>query len=155
HPDHGDAYFVLGLYDYYVELVPSFVKMFRFLLFLPAGNRVDGLKQIERAAAHGTLFGPRAEMALVEIYSTLEGRVAEAVTTGEKLRRRYPDNDAIDFEMAELYSSESVEDYGQAAAAYQEVIDRRRVDSSLEGSTSRYRGLSGLSNARQSQWRFD
>src|SRR5262245_33871698 len=54
HPDHGDAYFVLGLYDYYVELVPSFVKMFRFLLFLPAGNRVDGLKQIERAAAQGT-----------------------------------------------------------------------------------------------------
>lgn len=155
HPEHGDAYFVLGLYNYYVELVPSFVKMFRFLLFLPAGNRTEGLKQIERAAAQGPLFGPRAEMVLVEIYSTLEGRVAEAVAVGAKLRRRYPANDEIDFAMAELYSSASVEDYGQAAAAYQEVIDRRRVDPSLEGSTSRYRGLSGLSNVRQDQWRFD
>jgi hypothetical protein len=88
-------------------------------------------------------------MVLVEIYSTFEGRIAEAVATGEKLRRRYPANDTIDFVMADLYSSASVEDYGQAAAAYQEVIDRRRVDPSMEGSTSRYRGLSGLSNARQ------
>jgi hypothetical protein len=94
-------------------------------------------------------------MMLVEIYSTFEGRIAEAVATGEKLRRRYPANDTIDFVMADLYSSASVEDYGQAAAAYQEVIDRRRVDPSVEGSTSRYRGLSGLSNARQNQWRFD
>jgi hypothetical protein len=58
HPEHGDAYFVLGLYNYYVELAPSFVKIFRFLLFLPAGNRTEGLKQIERAGGAGCLAGP-------------------------------------------------------------------------------------------------
>jgi TolA-binding protein len=77
------------------------------------------------------------------------------VATGEKLRQRYPKNDDIDFAIADLYSSASVENYSQAAAAYQEVIDRRRVDASLDGSIARYRALSGLSGARQNQWRLD
>ena len=42
HPEHGDAYFMLGAYNYYVEIAPAFVKLIRPLLFLPAGNRVEG-----------------------------------------------------------------------------------------------------------------
>jgi len=55
-PEHGDAYFMLGAYNYYVEIVPSFVKLIRPLLFLPAGNRVEGLKQLERAYTQGPCF---------------------------------------------------------------------------------------------------
>jgi tetratricopeptide (TPR) repeat protein len=48
HPEHGDAYFVLGTYNYYVEIAPAFVKLIRPLLFLPASDRAEGLKQLER-----------------------------------------------------------------------------------------------------------
>jgi tetratricopeptide (TPR) repeat protein len=155
HPETGDAYFVLGVYNYYADLAPTFFKALRFMLFVPPGNRVEGLKQIERAASQGALFGPRAQLLLVELYSTLEGRPAEAVTIGERLQSQYPASDDVDFAMADLYSSPSVENFERAARAYQEVIDRRRSDSSLEGSTARYRALFGLSNARFSEWRIE
>src|SRR6185295_18219180 len=92
HPEHGDAYLPLGMYNYYVELAPAFFKVLRFLLFLPSGNRVEGLKQIERAGSQGSLFGPRADLLLVEIYSEFEGRAADAIATGERLQQRYPAN---------------------------------------------------------------
>ena len=155
HPDEGDAYLVLGIYNYYADLAPTFLKVLRLMLFLPPGNRVDGLKQIERAAAEGTYFRPRAEMLLVEIYSTFEGRAAEALAISERLRQEFPVSDAVSFTIAELYSSPSFESFDRAAAAYQEVVDRRRVDSSPDGSAARYLALFGLSDARFNQWRLD
>ena len=44
HPEHGDAYLPLGLYNYYVGIAPTFVKVLRVLLFLPGGNRATGLR---------------------------------------------------------------------------------------------------------------
>ena len=79
HPEHGDAYLALGLYNYYVELAPAFFKVLRLLLFLPSGNRAEGLKQIERAASEGSYFGAQAQELLIEIYSEYEGRVPDAI----------------------------------------------------------------------------
>ena len=73
HPEHGDAYFMLGAYNYYVEIAPSFVKLIRPLLFLPAGNRAEGLKQLERAYTQGSLFSFQAGMLLMEIYGIVRG----------------------------------------------------------------------------------
>ena len=70
HPEHADAYFALGAYNYYVELAPAFARVLRLLMFLPSGNRVEGLKQIERAYTEGSLFAPQAGLLLVEIYGT-------------------------------------------------------------------------------------
>jgi hypothetical protein len=58
-PQRGDAYFTLGMYNYYVDIAPSFVKFLRIFLFLPGGNRAEGLKQIERAAREGTCCSRR------------------------------------------------------------------------------------------------
>ena len=85
HPQTGDGAFVLGAYNYYVELAPSFAKVLRFLLFIPAGNRVEGLKQIERAYREGSLFSFPAGMLLLEIYGSFEGRPAEGVQVAERL----------------------------------------------------------------------
>ena len=145
---------MLGLYNYYVDVAPSFIKVLRTFLFLPPGNRVEGLKQLERTSI-GARNGPRAQMVLLDIYSSLENRPLDAVAVGERLRQRHPANDDVDFAMAEVYSSASLEDYAGAVAAYQRVIDRRRVDPSLEGSTARYRALLGLANARLNQWHLD
>jgi hypothetical protein len=78
-PNHGDAYLTLGLYNYYVALAPSLFKVVGRMLFLPAGNRAKGLEQLERAAAAGTWFAPRARLLLMGIYGTTEHRPAEAL----------------------------------------------------------------------------
>ena len=155
HPEHGDAYLVVGAYNYYVDLAPTFFKTLRFLLFLPPGNRVEGLKQLERAAAQGSYFGPKAQTILLDVYSAFEGRTADAVATAERLKKQFPASDPVDAAIGELYASEALEDYARAAAAYQAIVDRRSVDGTLSGSTARYRALEGLSSARLSQWRLE
>ncbi len=153
HPEHGDAYLALGLYNYYVELAPAFFKVIRFLLFLPAGNRAEGLKQIERSASQGSLFGPQAQELLIEVYSQYEGRVADAVTTADRLLERYPGNDDFAFTVAELYSSAAVDDHRRAGEIYQRVADRRKGDESGDAPTTYYRALLNLANTRMSEWR--
>ena len=155
YPGHADAYLTLGLYNYYVDIIPTFFKVFRFLMFLPSGNRVEGLKQIERAAAQGVLLGPQAQGILVEVYSQFEGRTAEALALAERLQRQYPQNDELGFALGTLYAGPGLEDRNRAAAIYQQIADRRRTDESAEGLAARYNALSAVAGARVDQWRVD
>jgi tetratricopeptide (TPR) repeat protein len=153
HPNSGDGAFVLGAYNYYVELAPAFAKVLRFLLFIPAGNRVEGLKQLERAHREGRLFSFPAGMLLLEIYGTFEGRPAEGVQVAERLAREYPDNPSVQFSLAELYANPGVEDFDRAAQVYAslaESLARREGRGTL-----RYRATLSLAAMRQEQWRLD
>ena len=47
-PNLNDAYFGVGLYNYFVDTLPTYVKMLRFLILLPGGDRLEGLRQIQR-----------------------------------------------------------------------------------------------------------
>ena len=153
HPEHGDAYFALGTYNYYVELAPAFIKVIRPLLFLPSGNRVEGLKQLERAYSDGSLFSFQAGMALMEIYGSFEGRPADGVRVGEQLARAYPDNPSVQFSLAELYLGPAVEDPASAARQYERVIasEARRSDKR----PTLYQAQLGLASSLQQQWRGD
>ena len=155
HPEDGDARLVRGMYNYFVDLAPAFVHIFRFLLFLPAGNRASGLADIEYAAAHGVLFGRMAQLQLVPIYGALEGRPAEAIALGERLERAVPANDEAAFALADVYISPAVEARDLAGRVYQGVIDRHRTDETPDGVTARARALYGLSGARFDAWRCD
>jgi tetratricopeptide (TPR) repeat protein len=153
HPEHGDAYFALGTYNYYVELAPAFLKVIRPLLFLPSGNRAEGLKQLERAYTNGSLFSFQAGMVLMEIYGSFEGRPTDGVRVGEELARRYPDNPSVQFALAELYLGPAVEDPVKAARQYERVIayETRRG----EKRPTLYQAQLGLASSLQQQWRGD
>jgi hypothetical protein len=153
HPDHGDAYLTLGLYNYFVDIAPAFVKVLRILLFLPAGNRVEGLKQIERAAAEGDLVAPLAQQNLLPIYSLFEGRAEQAVALAERLQQRFPANDDFAMTIADVYAGPALEDHDRAANVYAAIAKRRANDSTLDGSGARYRAILGLAIERFEQWR--
>jgi tetratricopeptide (TPR) repeat protein len=155
HPEDGDAHLVRGMYNYFVDLAPSFVHIFRFLMFLPAGNRSSGLTDIEYAAAHGALFARMAQLQLVPIYGALEGRPAEAIALGEGLERALPANDEAAFALAEVYISPAVEARDLAGRVYQGVVDRHGLDDTNDGVTARARALYGLAGARFDAWRCD
>jgi len=155
HPDNGDVHLVRGLYNYFVDLAPSFVRMFRFLLFLPGGNRTTGLQDIEFAAAHGVYFGRTAQLQLVPIYGALEGRPAEAIAFGERLERELPANDDVAFALADVYISPSVEARDRAGQVYERVLDRHRADPTADGAAARARAWYGLAGARFEAWRCD
>jgi hypothetical protein len=152
-PEHGDAYFALGTYNYYVDIAPSFVRVLRLFLFLPGGNRVEGLKQIERAHREGSLMSFQAGLILMEVYGQFEGRTADAIAIGERLVRQYPDNPTVHFELAEQYLSPAAEDYAGAAARYEALIARE--DRRAEERPAKFQARLGLASARFQQWRVD
>jgi tetratricopeptide (TPR) repeat protein len=153
HPEHGDAYLALGTYNYYVELAPAFVKVLRLLMFLPSGDRGEGLKQIERAYMQGSLFAPQAGLLLIEIYGTYESRPADGVRVGQQLVRKFPDNPAYDFTLAELYGSPAVEDSVRAGERYQAVMAREEARAGPPRS-ARYQARLGLAGSLVEQWRL-
>ena len=50
-PALDDAKFGIGLYHYYADIAPAALRLLRWLLLLPGGDRADGLRQIEEARA--------------------------------------------------------------------------------------------------------
>jgi hypothetical protein len=54
-PTMNDAYFGIGLYHYYADVAPVAARMLRWLLFLPGGDRVAGLREMLQAREHGEL----------------------------------------------------------------------------------------------------
>jgi len=155
HPDRADAYLALGLYNYFVDLAPTLFKALRFMLFLPAGDRVLGLKQIERAAASGPMFGPQAQILLTEIYASTEGRAADALATANLLASRYPQSDEVGFATADVFLSPIVQDFSRAADTFQRIADRHKSDVSIDGLAARAKALLGITSIRQDQCRLD
>jgi hypothetical protein len=91
-PGLDDAYFGLGLYQYYADVAPAAAKVLRFLLLLPGGDRTEGLARMRRARAAGKLLQGEADYQLQIIYLWYEKRVDLAVELLTSLRERYPGN---------------------------------------------------------------
>ena len=89
-PDDADVQFGLGLYDYYVDVLPRFARLLRFLSRLPGGDRARGLQAIADAARASTLHGVEARVQLYEIHAFYEDDPDAAAADMEELVHRYP-----------------------------------------------------------------
>src|SRR6185312_8690730 len=101
-PDLDDAYFGVGMYQYYADVAPATAKVLRFLLRLPGGNRTEGLAQMLRARTRGRLLQGEAEYQLQIVYLWYEHRTDEAVAILESLHDRYPGNPLFLSDLAQV-----------------------------------------------------
>lgn len=101
-PDLDDAYFGLGLYEYYADVAPAAEKVLRFLLLLPGGNRAEGLARMRRARAQGRLLQGEADYQLQIVYLWYEKRTDLAVDLLTSLRERYPGNPLFTVQLANV-----------------------------------------------------
>ncbi|HEX4566406.1 MAG TPA: tetratricopeptide repeat protein [Vicinamibacterales bacterium] len=100
--DLDDAYFGLGLYEYYADVAPAAAKVLRFLLLLPGGDRTEGLARMRRARAAGKLLQGEADYQLQIIYLWYEKRVDLAVGLLTSLHDRYPGNPLFASQLADV-----------------------------------------------------
>ena len=91
-PGMHDAEFGIGMYRYYADIAPAVFRFLRFLLLMPGGDRVDGLRQLERAATRGMLVGGEARYQIHVIYLWYEKKWLEALGIIRSLQSRYPRN---------------------------------------------------------------
>ena len=91
-PTMHDAEFGLGMYRYYADVAPAVLRMLRWLLLLPGGDRVDGLRQLESAATRGLLVRGEAQFQIHVLYLWYEQKAPQALAIVRDLQQRYPHN---------------------------------------------------------------
>jgi tetratricopeptide (TPR) repeat protein len=91
-PNNADASVGIGLYNYYVETLPSIVKVLRFFMGIPGGNKEEGLRQIRVGIEHGVLLSVDARFYLARNLRTYEQQYQQALDVAEPLVTRYPQN---------------------------------------------------------------
>jgi len=92
-PNLNDAWFGVGLYNYFVDTLPAYVKMLRFLILLPGGDRVEGLRQMERAMDKGQLVTAEARFHLGKNYSRpFDRQYARSLELFRRMQEQYPHN---------------------------------------------------------------
>lgn len=92
-PNLTDAYAGLGLYNYFVDTLPTIVKMLRFLIGLPAGSRQLGLQQMAKAAASGEFTSGEAKFYMAKDYTRRnEMHFTKSLGLFQELASEYPGN---------------------------------------------------------------
>lgn len=91
-PQLNDAYFGIGLYQYYADVAPAAAKILRWLFLLPGGDKKQGLQQMLRTQASGEVLKGEADFQLHILYLWYENRPDRAVELLEGLRTRHPTN---------------------------------------------------------------
>ena len=130
-PALDDANAGLGLYQYYADVAPSVLKVLRWFLGLPGGDRVKGLAQLRRARERGVLLKAEAAYQLHFVDLWYENKTGEALEILADLRARYPRNPVFLLNTAqvhEVYRS----DRAAALAVYRSLIDGARGGSLRE-----------------------
>jgi len=122
-PAMADAHFGIGIYEYYADVVSAAAKVFRWLLFLPGGDRVKGLQAIDKTRQSGNLLRGEADYQRYQIDIWYEHKPDEAIAILRSLDARYPTNPLFLQRIAETYET-YLHDPRASAAAWQTLIDR-------------------------------
>lgn len=92
-PNLTDAYLGVGIYNYFVDTLPSIIKFIKFLIRLPGGSREAGLQQLRTAAEKGELTRGEAKFYLAKDFSRPnERQFSKSLELFEQLAREYPHN---------------------------------------------------------------
>lgn len=91
-PEYYEAYYLTGSFNYFADVLPSHLKFLRSLLFLPGGDRKEGLKQLIVAYQKGNVVSEEAGKTLALIYTYYEKRHDYGTEMCDNLLSRYPEN---------------------------------------------------------------
>lgn len=101
-PGLEDAYFGIGLYQYYADVAPAAAKVLRFFLMLPGGDKTEGLAQMLRARNEGRLLQGEADYQLHLIYLWYERQPRRAIELLRGLQQHYPGNPLFPMSIADI-----------------------------------------------------
>ena len=91
-PEYYDAYFELGVINYYPAVVITGITSTIAWIGGMSGDRELGLKYLNNVAENGNLFKAEANIALGLIYNTFENDLPSSVNYYNRLLDIYPEN---------------------------------------------------------------
>jgi len=120
-PSLQDARFGIGLYKYYADIAPTAAKIFRFLLLLPGGDKVAGLRDMQATESRGQLVAGEALYQLHWIYFWYEQQPQRGLEALERLAADYPSNPHFLQRIGQV-QVEYLHDAGRSLAAWQRLV---------------------------------
>ncbi len=91
HPEMEDPYLVLGLFNYYLGILPDKMKWKTKMLGL-TGDRDTGIAYLERAIEYAPATGPEAARVLLMDLELPEAEQCRYRSLARMMRDRYPNN---------------------------------------------------------------
>jgi tetratricopeptide (TPR) repeat protein len=91
-PDLADATAALGIYNYYVSTLSPIVKLLRFFMGIPGGDKELGVKQMETAMTRGVVLDVDVRFILARALRQYDEKYERALQIAEPLAVRYPKN---------------------------------------------------------------
>lgn len=119
-PELADADFGLGLYNYYVDTLSSFVKFLSFFMGIPGGNKREGIRQLQYAMVEGVLTPGAARFYLALDLHKYDQQYEEALAIIGPLAEKYPSNPLFQLARGDLYGKLARKE--QAIACYRVVL---------------------------------
>lgn len=119
-PDMADATAAMGLYNYYVETLSAVLKILRFFMGIPGGDKEKGVEQMEVGMNQGTLLAVDVRFILARALRQYDRKYEEALQIAQPLVERYPRNPMFLLLVgnlnAELGHNEKAREYFRAVA---------------------------------------
>ncbi len=91
-PQMADATTGVGIYNYYVDTLPTMVRILRFFMGIPGGDKTLGVKQMEIGMNHGVILAVDVRFILARALRQYDEKYEEARIIAEPLAARYPQN---------------------------------------------------------------
>lgn len=91
-PQLADATGALGLYNYYVDTLSPVVKLLRFFMGIPGGDKVKGVEQMRTGMNQGSLLAVDLRFILGRALRQYDRKYDEALSIAGPLVQRYPQN---------------------------------------------------------------
>lgn len=118
-PQMPDATAGLGLYNYYVDSLSTAVKILRFFMGIPGGNRTEGIRQMQIGIDHGVVTPVEMRFHLARNLRTFDYQYERAIVVAQPLVERYPGNPIFQLLLGNLNTQmgrpEKAAQYFQAA----------------------------------------
>ena len=125
-PRLQEAYFGIGLYHYYADVAPTAAKVLRWLLWLPGGDKVQGMQEMLRARENSELLRDEADYQLHVIYLWYEKQPQRALNLLEGLRQRHPRHPLFLQLIAEVQDS-YLHDLTASLRSWQALLDAAKA----------------------------
>lgn len=100
----NEFHFALGLYDYFAVYYPEKHPVTKpLMVFFPEGNKLNGIKLLEKACTIRNLSRNEARFFLMRIYTDDEPDYPKALEMAKFLSRAYPNNTVYRAYMGKLF----------------------------------------------------
>jgi tetratricopeptide (TPR) repeat protein len=130
-PDMPDATAGLGFYNYYVDALSPIVKVLRFFMGIPGGNKEEGILQMREGAQHGVLFAVDTRYYLAKNLRTFDLRYADALEIAQPLAEAHPHNPIFSLLVGNLNAELGRKE--KAAYYFRAALDSPNADAECDG----------------------